>query len=217
MLSVVLIAEEKPPTMASWSSYLIRCQISINGSIVSSSGINGWNHGSVSVGKRLRDHPVQWNHLMAPCPRRFQNPLQQRWADPTEQREGLNMKHGELHILLCSSSLYCKWLCASASFFLTQSYEHTHAPKTRTWPHSSGYREKTESSIVGPIHLILFPKSLYWADQARFSRLVVGCLLLHRCIRRKTCVVDVSATRVKERRLQNINHTKEQPAAVKCP
>lgn len=106
------------------------------------------------------------------------------------------------------------------SFFLSHSnpWTHTHTPKAWTWPHSSGYRERTESGIVGPIRLILFPKSLYWADQAWFSRLL-GCLFLHRCIRRKTCVGDVRATRVGERRLLNINHTTEQancPKTVEC-
>lgn len=70
--------------------------------------------------------------------------------------------------------------------------EHKHAPEAWTWPRSSGCRERTEGNIVCPIHLILFPKSLYWTDQARFSRLLVGCLLLPRCIRRKTRVGDVS-------------------------
>lgn len=86
------------------------------------------------------------------------------------------------------------------SFFLSRSVKPELGPTAQAI-------ERTQSSIVGPIHLILLPKSLYYADEAWFSRLLVGCLRLHRCIRRKTCVGDVNDSQVRDGKMANFQIT----------
>lgn len=98
---------------------------------------------------------------------------------------------GAVHFASLHCSLMALSLCLN--LFLT------HSVKPELGPTAQAI-ERTEGSIVWPIHLILFPKSLYCADQVWFSRLLVGCLRLHRYIRRKTCVGDVSTTRVRGRK-----------------
>lgn len=105
----------------------------------------------------------------------------------------------EIPSLLTCNTLSCRWSRAACCFTPEPMNEYTHTPTAQA------IGREQRGALFAPIHLILFLKSLYWADQARFSRLVVGCL--HRCIRgKKVCWWRTG-------QLPNINHTEELAAA----